>query len=237
MKTLSLNKSIINSLIILFLFLIAFFFFISDVQAKQGPAPGTFAAGDIQFCPKGKAYLDTSCSTLRTTMAAAIQDALDAAAIGVSGTIYIENGNYSNTTNDNTGGMVDVEDFDYGTSLVFQGGVGGGTTTFVRSLLLYNNDDLDITLNGISIDTSTGSDEGIWAFENTGKIVLNNISTHSSVNRGIAIYNHTGDVVINDVTSNNNNGEGIYLDNVSGSVDLENVTADGNGSINIVVST
>ena len=99
--------------------------------------PASYAAGDIQFCPKGKPYLHTSCSPVRTSMATAISDAQTAAASGISGTIYLESGSY--------GGTINFSGFTYGTSLIVQGGVDSGTTTFTRAMYLSGND-LDFTL-------------------------------------------------------------------------------------------
>ena len=181
-------------------------------QAGEANAPEAFAAGDIQFCPAGKAYGDPSCDAVVATMADAISDAKTAAAAGISGTIYVESGSYSNTTGDSTGGVIYISDFDYGTSLVVQGGVGGGTTTFVRGVDVRNNDldGLDFTLQDVTINTSNAE-------------------------HGLILYNSIGEINIQDVTVNAPN-LGMYINEHTGDIELDTVTADGNGSTNISIN-
>ena len=152
-------KSNTNPLLLIKIIIVALVLFSLAIPiSTRADSPATmygYAAGDIQFCPKGKPYLNTSCEPVRTTMQAAINDALTAAAAGTSGTIYLEDGTYSNTTNDNTGGMISIQGFDYGTSLVIQGGVLGGTTTFVRQVYMHDNLGLDLSLENVSINTTS----------------------------------------------------------------------------------
>ena len=104
-------------------------------QAGSAGSASAYAAGDIQFCPKGKAYEDPSCSVKRTALNDAIQDALDAAQNGTSGTIYLEEGHYSSTNNDYTGDPISISSFNYGTSLTIQGGAKDGSTGALKGNL------------------------------------------------------------------------------------------------------
>jgi hypothetical protein len=199
-----------------------------------------YATGDIQFCPSGKPYGDADCSDPRTMLSDAIQDAKDAAANGVSGTIYMEDGTYSNTTYNISGSLISITGFDYGTSLTIQGGVNGGTTTLVRRLAVNNNAGLDFSLQDITLSPSDSSlsEYGFWASTNNGDLQFSNVQILDSNYSGVYIYAQTGDVSFQDVTANANSQENIALSDISGNVNFTNVQASGStGGAGITMNT
>lgn len=198
---------------------------IAGSEAKHA----AYAAGDIQFCPKGKPYLHDSCSPVRTSMITAIEDAKTAAAAGVSGTIYLEGGSYG-------GGSLTVSGFTYGTSLTIQGGVNGGTTIFTRELNVIGND-LDFTLQDVTLNHSAASENGFSALSNTGDLTLQSVYANVGDGHGISVYNQTGDIYMINIYSNNNDDTGILLWTINGDVELYSVNANGNGYANLYIDT
>jgi hypothetical protein len=197
----------------------------SSAQAEPATAPVAYATGDIQFCPVGKPYEDVNCSTKRDQMNDALNDAKVAASTGVSGTVYVESGDYSGTSYDASGNEIMVYDFDYGTSLTIQGGVNGGTTTFVRRLRIWDNSGLDFSLKNVTLSPSDSSlnEHGFESYTNTGNFLFSNVQILDSNNAGTYIYDHTGDVNLQQVTADSNHDTNIRISDISGSATLNNI--------------
>jgi len=194
----------------------------SAVLATSPTSPDSFVTGDIQFCPQGKAFEDASCSPIRDKMNTAIQDAKDAAANNISGTIYLDYGQYSNTSNVFGGGVIGIEGFDYGTSLTIQGGVNGGTTTFTNGFWADGNKGLNITLSDVTI---TSPNNGFYGQYNTGDIIFNNVHVDSNDLLGIYIVEHNGNLTILQGSANSNINHKVYLYNISGNLTISDFTA------------
>jgi hypothetical protein len=200
--------------------------------ASSITAPRHLPPEKIQFCPKGKSYGDSSCSPKQAYLEDAIQDAKDAAITGVSGTIYLEGGTYSADSGDATGSPIYISGFNYGTSLTVQGAVLGGTTTFVRTLSVGTNDDLDFTLMDVTASASDGSltERVIHVNNNTGNFLFQNVQIVNNHNLGFYVANLDGDITLKQVTANSNNPGNISFASITGSLIMEDVEASSTGS-------
>ncbi|KAA3646475.1 MAG: hypothetical protein DWQ07_09685 [Chloroflexi bacterium] len=177
-------------------------------------AAEALAAPDPQFCPAGLSFGDAGCGAAHTNMADAIADALAAAASGISGTIFVESGNFDNSgINDD----ILVDGFTYGTSLTIQGNAnGGGTTTFTTSFLVGTNTPnifSSLTFNDVTFDA------GVVVVDNTGDLSLNNVIANNATGDGIVVDNHNGAVSLDHVTASGTGDDGAEIDNTASSTD------------------
>ena len=68
----------------------------------------------------------------------------------------------------------------------------GGTTTFVRQVHLHDNLGLDLSLENVSINTSSTGDDGFYGNTNIGNLSFSDVTAYSSVGSGIFLTSHTG---------------------------------------------
>ncbi|KAA3646474.1 MAG: hypothetical protein DWQ07_09680 [Chloroflexi bacterium] len=185
-------------------------------------AADTLAAPDPQFCPAGLSFGDAGCYSVQTTMAAAITDALTAAASGISGTIFVESGTFDG---DGAGGNVDISGFTYGTSLTIQGNAdGGGTTNFSTLFDVSANTFSSLTFNDVTFEV------GVVVDGNSGDLSINNVVADASSGAALLVSNHDGAVSLDNVTTNNTGtaSVGASIDNTASSTDAEVTINDGN---------
>ena len=212
-----------------------------DEQGEPVPlasqeAAEIMAVPDPQFCPTGALPGDGTCSPIRTTIQAAVDDAK---AAGVAGTVYIQSGTYNET--------VTIADFT--SALTLQGVLGLTPYTELSDpadrpvingqILLVDGPDnepgidsantANITLADLIIndnDNGRGDNPAVFADRNTADLTFINLDLNapSSGNSGLVVDNHSGNVFLTNVDASGTDDIGADIDNRSGS---GNVTVSG----------
>lgn len=170
-------------------------------------AEDVLSAPDPQFCPAGLAFGDAGCSTSRANITDALNDWVN---LGyVDGTIYIEGGaSFAGiTVTENAGSS----------NLVFQGGVGGGTTTITSTFIVSGSTFNSFTFKDLTFDA------GFEADGNTGDLSFNTVTVNNPSGDGISISDHNGSVDLNRVHASGTDDDGADIDNTS-STSEEGVT-------------
>ena len=209
----------------------------------NGPGLDVFSYGDISLsnvAANGNqdegAYLETSGDTGNITVLNSTFDySLDGYGLEVYnhalGNIFV-NGIRGNGTSES--GAVLSNDWD--------GGIGSGGVTVLNSnfnysydndgLIVYNGDNGDITLNGVTANANWEDGADLTNGGDTGSItVLNSAFNYSQTQTGLEVDNNAaGNIFVSGVTANGNFEEGAYLENNwdsgigSGSVTVLNST-------------
>jgi len=200
----------------------------NPVPLASQEAAEILAVPDPQFCPTGVLPGDPSCSPIRTTIQAAVDDAK---AAGVAGTVYIQSGTYNET--------VTIADFT--TELTLQGVLSLASYTVLTDLadrpvingriLLVDGPDnepgidsanrANITLADLIINdsnTSFGDNPAIFADRNTADLTFINLDLNapSSGNSGLIVDNHSGNVFLTNVDASGTADIGADIDNTAG---------------------
>ncbi|KAA3642338.1 MAG: hypothetical protein DWQ07_25225 [Chloroflexi bacterium] len=189
-------------------------------------AAEALAAPDPQFCPAGLSFGDVGCGASHANMADAIADALTAAASGISGTIFVESGNFDYSgIND----VILLDGFNNNTSLTIQGNAdGGGTTTFTTAFLVganANNIFSSLTFNDVTFDA------GVVVTGTTGDLSFNDVIANADGGAdAISVSNHDGAVSLDHVTANN-------TFSASDGADIDNAVTGSNASVTVTNST
>jgi Right handed beta helix region len=206
------------------------------VSLASQEAAEIMAVPDPQFCPTGVLPGDATCSPIRTTIQAAVDDAK---AAGVAGTVYVQSGTYNET--------VTIADFT--NALTLQGVLGLAPYSALtdpadrpvingRILLVDGPDNepgidsanrANITLADLIINdnnTSSGNNPAIFADRNTADLTFINLDLNApgSGNSGLIVDNHSGNVYLTNVDASGTASNGADIDNTSGS---GNVTVNG----------